>query len=154
MLRRRNPLQPFVLPAIVLIAVFFLIVFFFIPSEARTVKKVVNEFYSLEQDAKFSSSWDLFHSSMKAHFSRDRYISDRPHTFMNHFGVDTFDFHLNRPKKVKNWKMYDDTEIMEAYEVIVTKSYRGTYGHFEFIQYVYVAYEEGAWRILWDYKEE
>lgn len=154
MLRRRNPLQPLMLPTIVIIGLFFLVVFFVIPSEARQVKKVVDDFYSLEQEAKFSSSWELFHSSMQSHFSRDRYISDRPHTFMNHFGVDTFEFEMSRPKKLKNWKLNEDSEKMEAYEVVVTKTYRGTYGHFQFIQYVYVANEEGDWRLLWDYKEK
>ncbi|WP_100374170.1 hypothetical protein [Bacillus sp. FJAT-45037] len=154
MIRRRNQLQPFVLYIILLIALGFLVVILFIPAEARQVKIVVDEFYSLEQEARFSSSWDLFHTAMHSKFNRDRYISDRPHTFMNHFGVETFTFDLSKPKKINEWKMFEETEPIEAYEVIVTKTYRGTYGHFQFIQFVYVAKEEGHWRIMWDYKEK
>lgn len=151
MRKQKSPIL-FILP-IALIGLILLIVPF-IPTETRQVKKIVNEFYTSEQQADFDSSWDLLHPEMKKKFSKSAYMQDRVHTFMGHFGADTFTYHLTKPKRIKSWKTSKDAEAMDVYEVVVTKDYQGKYGHFNFVQYVYVSLDGEEPGILWDYKEK
>ncbi len=129
------------------------LIFTLIPSETQQARKIVNKFYSYEQKANFDSSWELFHAKMKNKFSKSAYMQDRVHTFMGHFGADTFTYSITKPKKVNSWKMTKEDEPMEVYEVVVTKDFKGKYGHFTFSQYVYVSLDEDEPSILWDYKE-
>ncbi|MFC0469194.1 hypothetical protein ACFFHM_01155 [Halalkalibacter kiskunsagensis] len=143
-------------PFIIIIPVIFIVVlliFMLMPSETNQAKKVVNQFYKYEQKAEFGSSWELFHPEMKNKFSKSAYMQDRVHTFMGHFGAETFTFSKTRPKKIKNWKMTKESDPIEVYEIVVTKDYKGKYGHFTFAQYVYVSLDEEQPNILWDYKE-
>ncbi len=137
-----------------LIVVLILLGFLLIRSDAKQAEKTVDLFYSLEQEAKFSSSWELLHSDMKQRFPVENYIQDRSHVFMNHFGVDTFTYSLSKPKKKESWQMTDDAEPVDVYQIIVTKNYEGKYGYFQFIQHTYVTKEDGEWRIMWDFKRE
>ncbi|MBM7095799.1 hypothetical protein JSY36_08535 [Bacillus sp. H-16] len=153
MRRRRSSVTPFLLASFVLVAGVILL-FTLIPSDARQAEKAVELFYTLEQEGKFASSWELLHSSMHNRFSRENYIQDRSHVFINHFGADSFRFILTKPKKVEDWKKHEEAEVMDVYHLTATKKYHGKYGYFEFVQYVYVTEEEGEWRILWDYNED
>ncbi|MBU9714937.1 hypothetical protein KS419_24640 [Bacillus tamaricis] len=134
----------------VLVSVLLILLFFFVPSSQA--KKAVDQFYSYEQDARYSSSWDMFHPKMQDRFSRNNYMQDRAHVFMNHFGVDTFDYSLGRAKRIKEWRMTEDGEELDVYRITVTKSYRGHYGNFKIVKDVFVTKEDGTWMILWDYK--
>ncbi|MFC5711341.1 hypothetical protein ACFPU1_00955 [Thalassorhabdus alkalitolerans] len=153
-MKRKLPFSPHLVPIAAGLVILVLLAAALLPSDARKAAKTVEEFYELEQEAKFASSWELFHSSMQEHFPRDSYISDRPHVFQNHFDVEDYEFTMSSPEKIKEWRMFADSEpLEEVYEIVVTKSYVGKYGHFDFVQFVYVTEEEREWRILWDYKE-
>ncbi|PYZ95891.1 hypothetical protein CR205_16055 [Alteribacter lacisalsi] len=152
--RRRGPSAGFVLMTLVTIAVVIFSCYLVFTAGARQAAKVVETFYTLEQEGKFSSSWELFHSSMHKRFTRETYIQDRSHVFINHFGVDTFTFDLTSPRKISHWQKHEEAVAMDAYKVIATKKYRGKYGYFEFVQHVYVAEEDGEWKVLWDFNEQ
>ncbi|AIE61400.1 hypothetical protein [Bacillus methanolicus] len=126
------------------------IIFF---SPGGQAKEVVDKFYRYEQEGEFSKSWNLFHSSMKEKFDKGLYIQDRAHVFMNHFGVETFDYTLGKPEKIKNWKMAQGSSPMKiVYKIPVTQSFKSKYGNFKLQQDVFVAKEKNEWKVLWDYK--
>ena len=57
---------------------------FLFSSSDKQAQEIAEEFYSYyEQEGEFSSSWELFHSSMKQKFTKGHYIQDRAHVFMN-----------------------------------------------------------------------
>ncbi|SDN95375.1 hypothetical protein [Bacillus sp. OK048] len=115
---------------------------------------VVEEFYRFEQEGEFSASWQLFHSNMKERFSKGSYIQDRAHVFMNHFGVDTFEFSMSEPEQVKQWKMSKTAPAMKnVYKILVTQTYKGKYGNFDLEQEVFVVKEKEKWRVVWDYNQ-
>ncbi|MDG5786710.1 hypothetical protein QA612_04340 [Evansella sp. AB-P1] len=152
MYRRSAPIAPFIIISGTVIISIFLVVFFMFLSPSQQAKNVVDAFYSYEQESRFSSSWDLFHPLMKEKFSRNNYMQDRNHVFMNHFGVDTFSYTLSRPKKKTNWRMSEDAEVIDTvYKVTVTKKYKGKYGNFQIIQDTYAAKEENDWKVMWNY---
>ncbi|MBU9720564.1 hypothetical protein KS407_03785 [Bacillus alkalicola] len=135
-----------------IIAVIILVIYllFFLP--AQQAKNTVDDFYAYEQEARYSSSWDMFHPKMKEKFSRNHYMQDRAHVFMNHFEVKTFDYSLSRAKRIKKWQMTEEGEELDVYKITVTKDYGGKYGNFKMIKDVFATKEEGEWWILWDYK--
>ena len=115
---------------------------------------VVEEFYQYEQEGEFSASWKLFHSTMKEKFSKGSYIQDRAHVFMNHFGVETFDFTMSKPEKIDQWKMSKTGPAMKnVYKILVTQTYKGKYGNFDLVQEVFAVAEKDEWRIVWDYNQ-
>lgn len=115
---------------------------------------VVEEFYQYEQAGEFSKSWSLFHSAMKEKFPKGYYIQDRAHVFMNHFGVETFTFTLEKPEALKKWKLSKTSLAMKnVYKILVTQTYKGKYGNFDLKQEVYVIEEKGKWKIAWDYNQ-
>ncbi len=122
--------------------------------EERKAKRVVMNYYKYESAQDYSRSWELLHTEMKAKFGRGAFASDRVHVFNGHFGADTFSYEVSKVNDRKNWKMEKDGKSFgTAYEFEVRQDYRGKYGHFAFVQFVYVVREDGEWRILWDYKE-
>ncbi len=124
-----------------------------VPSETRHAKHAVDSFYSHEQRGDFSDSWELFHPLMKKKFSKGDYIEDRAHVFMSHFGVETFDYSLTKPKKVEDWRMSEEEEFVDVvYKVTVTQKYQSKYGRMNLVQDVYVAEEDGEWLVIWDYQ--
>ncbi|WP_227939566.1 hypothetical protein [Alkalihalobacillus deserti] len=151
-MRKQKPSFILMIPIALIAFVTFILIL--LPSENQQAHKIVDQFYSAEQEADFDSSWELLHSEMKNKFSKSAYMQDRVHTFMSHFGADTFTYSMTKPKKIKSWKMTKDAKPMEAYEVVVTKEYNGKYGHFNFVQYVYVSLDGEQPAILWDYKEK
>ncbi|UOE93836.1 hypothetical protein [Alkalihalobacillus sp. LMS39] len=131
-----------------------LLVMFLIPSDSQQAKKTIQQFYKHEQQWDFISAWNLFHPKMQDRFSKPSYLQNRSHIFMDHFGVDSFSFSLDNPKKVTDWTMTTDGEVFEVvYKVTVTKEYKGTYGNFSIIQDVYATKEENNWVVLWDYND-
>lgn len=123
-------------------------------SPSSDAKNIVQDFYDYEQEGNFSKSWYLFHSKMKERLPKSFYIQDRAHVFMNHFGVETFDYEIEDVEKVENWKMSIDSPSFEvAYKVSVTQTYKGKYGNFDIKQNVFVVKEKKEWKILWDYKK-
>jgi hypothetical protein len=123
-------------------------------SAGKQAVAVVEEFYQYEQAAEFSKSWSLFHSAMKEKFSKGNYIQDRAHVFMNHFGVETFTYTLEKPEELKKWKLSKDSPTMKnVYKILVTQTYKGKYGNFDLKQEVYVIQEKGKWKIAWDYNQ-
>ncbi|PPA70370.1 hypothetical protein [Jeotgalibacillus proteolyticus] len=115
-------------------------------------KKVVEEFYTLEQEAQFAESWELLHPLMHERWEKGSYIQDRAHVFLNHFGVETFTFIIEEDIELSEWKMNKETPALKnVHKYIVIQSYQGKYGKFRFIQDVYLAKEDGEWMILWDY---
>ncbi|MBM7570339.1 hypothetical protein [Aquibacillus albus] len=123
-------------------------------SPKHQAKETIDLFYSFEQEGRFNDSWELFHSQMKDRFGKGHYIQDRAHVFMNHFGVSTFTYELSGADKVNNWKMEEESKVMDtAYKVIVTQTFKGKYGNFSIVQDVYATKEDGDWKILWNYKK-
>jgi hypothetical protein len=121
-------------------------------SSEKEVRAVVDSFYTYEQEGQYSSSWELFHSSMKKRFTKGHYIQDRAHVFMNHFGVETFTYTLGEPEKLKTWKMSEDSSPFKSvYKVTVIQTFKGKYGNFDLEQDIFVVKEKEDWRILWDY---
>ncbi|KHF39149.1 hypothetical protein [Halalkalibacter okhensis] len=150
MRRQTSPLILIVPFALIIVLLLFVVL---IPSQSKQASKLVTEFYNAEQQADFASSWELLHPKMKERFSKSSYMQDRVHTFMNHFGADTYTYSTSKPSKIKHWTMTEESEPIEVYEVIVTKNYNGKYGRFQFVQYTYVSLDKEEPGILWDYKE-
>ncbi|RDW21302.1 hypothetical protein CWR48_02500 [Oceanobacillus arenosus] len=135
---------------ILFIAVFILRTTLFSPS--RQARLIVNEFYSYEQEANFTDSWELLHPLMKERWNKTTYITDRAHVFMGHFGVETFEYTVEEIEKLDEWKMAKDLPTLKGvYKFNVIQSYKGKYGKFNFSQLVYVVNTEDSWKILWDY---
>ena len=150
--RKRNS-KFIVFITLLLIGIFvFLSISFFIGPE-RKAKRVVHYFYEYESASDFGRSWELLHTAMKAKFDRGSYVQDRAHVFNGHFGADTFSFDISGAKEMKNWEMEKGGEVFDSvYAFEVKQDFHGKYGHFAFVQYVYVVREEGDFRIVWDYK--
>lgn len=70
-------------------------------SPSKKAESLVNDFYSFEQDGKYSDSWDLFHPFMKEKFPKLAFIQDRAHVFNGHFGSETFSHSIGDPTEVK-----------------------------------------------------
>lgn len=121
-------------------------------SPSYQTKKVVESFYTYEQDGHFADSWELLHPYMKGRWSKSQFMTDRYHVFVGHFGTDTFQFTVGKGSEIKDWKMAEDVEPFEVvYKFKVVQTYKGKYGKFSFLQEVYVNQDEEEWKILWDY---
>ena len=123
-------------------------------SSGQEAKEAVNAFYQFEQAGDFSKSWELFHSDMKKQFPKGSYIQDRSHVFMNHFGVETFAYTLNKAEEIKSWRMSKESAAYSSvYKVTVVQTYNGKYGRFHIHQDVFAVKEQKEWKLLWDYNE-
>jgi hypothetical protein len=123
-------------------------------SPEKEAVAVVEEFYLYEQEGEFVSSWGLFHSTMKERFGKGHYIQDRAHVFMNHFGVETFDFTMGEPEKIEQWQMSKTGPTMkDVYKILITQTYKGKYGNFDLEQEVFAVQEKDEWKIVWDYNQ-
>ncbi|WP_186577065.1 hypothetical protein [Aquibacillus kalidii] len=121
-------------------------------SPKHQAKETVELFYNYEQDGDFSDSWALFHSQMKNKFNKGAYIQDRAHVFMNHFGVETFDYELGDVEELSEWNMSNETEpLNDVYRVSVIQYYKSKYGNLQLSQEIFVTKEEDVWKVLWDY---
>ncbi|MGD6831889.1 hypothetical protein ACQCT5_06985 [Sutcliffiella halmapala] len=154
-MRRRRQRQQFILLLLgagLLGIIIYLFTSILISAEGKA-ERVVEDFYSYEAEGDYGRSWELLHSYVQERFRRGAYIQDRAHVFNGHFGAETFKYEISDAKKVKEWKVEKGGKTFDtAYEFEVEQTYRGKYGHFLFVQYVYVVKEEKEWRIVWDYK--
>ncbi|WP_163537991.1 hypothetical protein [Gracilibacillus sp. YIM 98692] len=143
-----------ILKLIICIILFCVVIFLIqrIFSTERQVENVVTNFYQYEQKGDFANSWELFHSFMQERFSKGNYMQDKAHVFMNHFGVETFDFYIQEIVELESWKMNEDSQALSpVYRAEIVQSYDSKYGYLEIHHPIYVAEESGQWRILWDY---
>jgi hypothetical protein len=63
-------------------------------------------------------------------------------------------FEIGDEKKLAQWKMFKESKSLEkVYEVALTQFYKGKYGWFEFVQYVFVTEKKGNWVILWEFNK-
>jgi hypothetical protein len=151
--QRGNPVLVLLVGLVMLVLLVYLFSSFLMGSE-RKARHVVDKFYHYESEGSFSQSWELLHSEMKMRFGRGAYVQDRAHVFNGHFGAETFSYDINDSKEHKSWKMEKDGEAFtDVYEFQVEQTYHGKYGHFLFVQFVYVVREDEEWRILWDFKK-
>ncbi|CAM3228546.1 hypothetical protein FITA111629_11050 [Filibacter tadaridae] len=153
MLRKRNRYKPLL---IVILSIGSLLVLIgginYLLSPSYKTKKVVEAFYTHEQNGDFADSWELLHPFMKERWGKSAFMRDRIHVFIGHFGAETFQFTVKEDSKIKSWKMSEESEpFAVAYKFTVIQTYKGKYGKFGFLQEVYVAKDQGEWRILWDY---
>ncbi|MGD6776270.1 hypothetical protein [Sutcliffiella horikoshii] len=154
MRRRRNNHAMYFVVGVGLVFLLMYLFSTFIMGAERKAKSVVADYYHYESAQDYSRSWELLHTEMKTKFGRGAFASDRVHVFNGHFGAETFSYEVSKANKLKNWKMEKDGESFgTAYEFEVRQDYHGKYGHFAFVQFVYVVEEDGEWRILWDYKK-
>ncbi|WP_413374636.1 hypothetical protein [Alkalihalobacillus sp. 1P02AB] len=141
-------------PYMTLLFVFLIFIFFIFllsPSESKKAKRVVDTFYQYEQDAQFSSSWLLLHSSVQEQFSQSSYIQDRAHVFMGHFGSETFDYSISSPKKISNYALANHPEeTVSGYKIEVEQIYDSKYGILKITQTVIVLKENNSWKMLWE----
>ena len=150
---QQNTILKIIIGLIVAAIILFAFKLLFSSSEKQATE-IAEKFYSYEQDGEFSSSWELFHPSMKQKFTKGHYIQDRTHVFMNHFGVDTFTYTLGKPEKLKSWRMSkEDTAIKEVYKLTVIQTFKGKYGNFDIEQDIFVGKEKDDWTIMWDYNK-
>ncbi|MFD1362105.1 hypothetical protein [Lentibacillus salinarum] len=114
----------------------------------------VETFYTYEQNADFTDSWEMFHPYMKERFAKTHYLQDRAHVFMDHFDVETFGFTVGSAAEMEDWQPDDEEELIEVvYKVPVEMHYEGKYGNFTLVQNVFATEVDGEWTILWDYKQ-
>lgn len=152
---RRKRVSPLLLPVISILIAGIAVasgVKLFLFSPDRQAKAVVEQFYLFESEGNFSDSWELLHPFMKKRFPKNAYIQDRSHVFIGHFGAETFTYTLSEGEEVENWKMEEGrAPFQTARKYLVTQSYHGKYGKFNFQQEVYVVSHKDKWVLLWDY---
>ncbi|WP_042462678.1 hypothetical protein [Neobacillus dielmonensis] len=153
MRKKSTPFKRLLMGVLILIVIFIAVMWIFATS-GKAAEEVVGQFYQYEQEGDFANSWELFHSSMKKKFTKSNYIQDRAHVFMNHFGVETFSYTLEKPEKIKTWRMEKTAPVLKnVYKVLVRQTYKGKYGHFDLEQEIYLVKEKGDWKIMWDYNK-
>ncbi len=120
-----------------------------------TPQEVVTQFYQYEQAGDFGSSWELFHPLMKEKFSKNDYIQRRAHTFMQDFGVETFDFQLGEAMIESSWKMSPPSPVMtDVTRIPVTLLYHSVFGDLKIQQDVYLTKEKEQYQVLWPYSRQ
>ena len=135
--------------SVLLIISFFRSLFFNPEKEAL---RAVETFYELETAGNFGESWEMFHPLMKEKFSRNHYIQDRAHVFLNHFGVETFAVSFGKPKHYPEWQMDQSSPLLEdVYKIPIIMTFKGKYGDFAIHQDVFCHKVDGEWTILWSY---
>jgi hypothetical protein len=117
-------------------------------------EELVEEFYEMEQEGDFGSSWELFHSQMKQRFTKEQYIQSRAHVFMQDMKVHSFSFEIGDSEKINNWQVENGAkELKDVYKVPVAQTFHSQFGTFMIEQDCYVVMEENEWKLLWDYNE-
>lgn len=115
-------------------------------------EKLVEQFFELEQEGDFGSSWELFHSQMKQRFNKDQYIQSRAHVFMQDMDTKSFTFKLGDKDEHDEWRAQEDGPALKnVHEVIVYQTFHTKFGKFTIEHPCYVVQEKGEWRLLWDY---
>ncbi len=150
---RKSNIKLILVVIIIIFSVSLLIyIFSHLFSTEQKVIKRVETFYQYEQQGDFSNSWELFHTYMKNKFDKSSYIQDRAHVFLEHFGVDTFEFSVSDAEEIENYQLDQENSFpQKAYRLNVTYYYESKYGYLEIHQPVIVLAEDQEWRILWEY---
>ena len=160
--RRRRPLRflPIILLALLLILggwqLYGWMQSSFGTSRETELQETVDAFYAAEQQGDFGSAWELFHSDMHKRFSKESYIETRAHVFLNHFGVQTFQYTLEEPELVGEWRMDENSsKLVHVYKINVRSIFESPiFGRFVLSQNSFLAQESERWRLLWDYNSE
>ncbi|WP_147534159.1 hypothetical protein [Bacillus marasmi] len=151
MRRRKNPL---IIIAIA-IAVIGIAVASLVASLKSKPEKVVEQFYQLEQEGDFGSSWDLFHSQMKERFNKDQYIQSRAHVFMQDMNAHSFTFKLGDTEKHDEWRATQGGKALKnVHQVTVYQTFQSKFGKFTIEHPCFVVEEKGEWKLLWDYNQD
>ncbi|WP_127531072.1 hypothetical protein [Paenibacillus kobensis] len=152
--RRRRPVRKLLFVLLSIILCFWLTIkgLHTAASAGRSeaAEKVVDEFYQLEQEGDYGSSWELFHSSMKEKYPKDKYIQTRAHIFMQDLNSSTYEYTVGQSKEVSGFRLKDqETAWDDVYSVEVKQHFETLYGPIELVQTCYVAKENGNWSFLW-----
>lgn len=152
---RRLPLPMALLVAALAVSVVSMTVHLFRTSDANRAKAAVERFYAFEQSGDFGSSWELFHSRMKARFAKDAYIQARAYIFMQQLGVRTFTFEIGKAERLSAWRTEEGGDVLTGvYRMPVIQRMDTVFGTMELKQIVHVARDDGEWKLLWPYGEE
>lgn len=123
--------------------------------QSWTPQEVAAQFYKYEKSGDFGSSWELFHSQMKEKFSKNDYIQRRAHTFMEGFGVETFDFQIGDATVESAWKMSAPSPVMtDVTRIPVTLLYHSEFGDLKIQQDIYLVKEDEQYRVLWSFSRQ
>jgi hypothetical protein len=118
-------------------------------------EKLVEQFFELEQEGDFGSSWELFHSQMKKRFNKDQYIQSRAHVFMQDMAAKSFSFELGDAKEIDEWRSAPDAPVLKnVQKITVYQTFNSRFGKFTIEHPCYVVKEKGEWKLLWDYNLE
>lgn len=135
-----------------LIAMGIIIFFFIRKSPEDQAEEAIETFYSYEQEGNFADSWNMFHPLMQEKLAKVEYLQDRPHVFMDDFGVDSFEYTVEDVEQVTDWQMEEEAEPIDVvYEGTVSQEFKGKYGNFTLVQGVFAVEIDGEWKIMWDY---
>jgi hypothetical protein len=124
----------------------------FTTGRAEEAEHVVDQFFKLEQEGDYGSSWELLHSSMKEHYPKDEYIQKRAHIFMQDFKSETYLYEIGRSKPVASLQLKEngkEAELDQVYAVKVIQDFETLYGPIQLVQTCYAAEENGEWSVLW-----
>jgi len=150
--RRRN--KPLLLLAIGVAVIGLTVVSLMLTMKSEP-EKLVEQFFELEQEGDFGSSWELFHSQMKQRFNKDQYIQSRAHVFMQDLDTKTFTFKLGDTEEHDEWRAQEGSSALKnVNEVIVYQTFDTKFGKFTIEHPCYVVQEKGEWRMLWDYNPD
>lgn len=129
----------------------------FATGRAEEAEHVVDEFYKLEQEGDYGSSWELLHSSMKELYPKDHYIQQRAHIFMQDFKSESYLYEVGKSKLLSHFPMEENgknLELEHVYAVEVTQDFETLYGPIQLVQMCYVTEENGEWSMLWKTSKE
>lgn len=136
---------------IIFLSILIINIFF---SQENAAEKAIHEFYRLEEAGDFGQSWEMFHPVMQAKIPKKDYVQDRPHVFLNHFGIDSFRTTFGKVKKLNNWKVEKESKTLnDVFMIPITMHIMGKYGTLDIQQDVYTVKVEDDWRIMWDYEK-
>ncbi|GFN29842.1 hypothetical protein [Paenibacillus xylaniclasticus] len=117
---------------------------------SEVAEKLVDKFYRLEQAGDYGSSWELFHTSIKEKYPKDKYIQNRAHILMQDLHTTTYGYTIGKSKEVSGFRLKEeDAEWDDVYSVEVKQSFKSLYGPIELVQTCYVVKENGEWLFLW-----
>ncbi|GAK41100.1 hypothetical protein PUW24_13505 [Paenibacillus urinalis] len=157
MLRKRRANGLLKIVATLLIVGLLALLFFSIQgvmksNEEEDARKVIEQFYTYEQEGDFGSSWELFHSLLQERYKKPDYVQTRAHVFMQHFGTNTFKYEVSEPERLFDVQLIEGKEALaEVYQFTVTQIYHSSFGNFKMVQPVYASQESGEWRVLWSF---
>lgn len=129
------------------------ITFFILQQPKSKATATVKEFYLYEQSGDFKKSWQLFHTEMKNRFSDEQYSQLRSQLITQDIGSTSFTYKVGKVKTKKNWRSGVNGVILKkVYVMKVTQNFHNQFGNFSLVQEVFVAKEDGEYKVVWDYQ--